>query len=104
MHVHRFKQSIDSVFHRIVVNDLEYNSIREKAWKYFESYSLGKMQNVRVVTATSENLTNAYGVPQGTILRPVLLYLFKWLFLVKCQCDIIGYALDSAMLYKRKMG
>lgn len=69
-------QTFDSVIYRILPNDLEYIGNKEKALKNFERYLVGRLQRIRVGTATSEMLTNDYGVPQGTIRGPVLIDIY----------------------------
>ena len=47
-----------------------------KASKWFESYLTDRMQSTRLGTSPSEELIVTHGVPQGSILRPLMFSLY----------------------------
>ena len=54
--------------------DNGYGPDRSKKW--FESYLTDRMQSTRLGTSRSEELMVTHGVPQGSILRPLLFSLY----------------------------
>ena len=71
------KKAFDTVNHNILFTKLEYYGIRGLALKWFTSYLNNRSQFVSTngVTSNIKRLGN-YGVPQGSVLRPLLFLLF----------------------------
>ena len=63
-----------SICHRTLLK-LQGLSASSKATKWFESYLTNHMQSTRLRTSRSEELIVTHGVPQGSILGPLLLSL-----------------------------
>ncbi len=63
-------KAFDSVNHSILLEKLENTDI-DKFW--FDDYLKGRSQSVRLNNTVSSKTTVRYGVPQGSILGPILL-------------------------------
>ena len=64
-------KAFDSVSHEILLKKCSALKI-DSFW--FKSYIENRVQSVRLNTTISEKLDIAYGVPQGSILGPVLFF------------------------------
>ena len=62
--------------HGILLNKLEHYGVRGTAKKWFESYLSKRMQCVSLNKITSDFHEVSCGVPQGSILEPILFLLY----------------------------
>ena len=70
------KKAFDTVDHKIVLKKLYYYGIRGNALKWFESYLTNRSQYVLFNGEKSDIRDITYGVPQGSILGPLLFILY----------------------------
>uniref|UniRef100_A0A8C6PUA8 Reverse transcriptase domain-containing protein n=1 Tax=Nothobranchius furzeri TaxID=105023 RepID=A0A8C6PUA8_NOTFU len=70
------KKAFDTVNHSILLNKLMQFKISPEALKWFSSYLEGRQQCVRVNEVKSSLLANNMGVPQGSVLGPLLFTMY----------------------------
>ena len=70
------KKAFDSVNHRILLSKLQGTGLTRKGVRWFESYLLNRCQVTKVNGETSERMRVRYGVPQGSILGPLLFVIY----------------------------
>ena len=58
--------------HQILLDKLEHYGIRGLAKQWFESYLMNRMQFVSLGSCKSDMLNISRGVPQGSVLGPIL--------------------------------
>ena len=72
-----FSAAFDTVDHSILLQKLkDQYSINGKALKWFESYLTNRKFKVKIDKDFSESVTTNFGVPQGSVLGPVLYSLY----------------------------
>ena len=69
------KKAFDTVNHNILLQKLEHYGIRDNALLWFKSYLTDRMQYVLVNGSDSETKRVICGVPQGSVLGPILFLL-----------------------------
>ena len=71
-----FAKAFDMVNHQILLSKLENYGIRGPAKDWFESYLKSRHQIVKIGDTLSDKMQIACGVPQGSILGPILFLLY----------------------------
>ena len=69
-------KAFDSIFRSTLLLKLRSLGTSSQALKWFESYLTDRKQSTRLDTSLSDELTITHGVPQGSILGPLLLNLY----------------------------
>ena len=70
------KKAFDTVDHQILLSKLNYYGIHGKSFKWFQSYLENRTQKCSVNGSLSNSYSLTCGVPQGTILGPLLFLLY----------------------------
>ena len=71
-----FKKAFDLVDHQILLNKLEIYGIKDEALQWFNTYLTSRKQQVTINNSKSDFKHISCGVPQGSILGPLLFLLF----------------------------
>ena len=96
------KAAFDTVDNEILLGKLEHYGIRNKTLKLLTSYLQNRKQFVKCGPIESTILTVLCGVPQGSVLGPLLFILFIN-DIVNCSLlDPVMYADDAALLISAK--
>lgn len=96
-------KAFDTVNHLQLLQTLDDIGIRGSANKLMENYLKDRHQYVKIGNVISEKMTVKYGVPQGTVLGPVLFTIYvNDLFKLQSKGKIVAFADDTAILYVDK--
>ena len=70
------KKAFDTVNHSILLSKLNHYGVRGKAYDWFHSYLSNREQFLCINGHNSDSLSITCGVPQGSILGPLLFLLY----------------------------
>ena len=70
------KKAFDTVNNDILLSELNHYRIRGVAFDWFKSYLNGRTQYATINSERSEIQTIKYGVPQGSIVGPLLFLIY----------------------------
>ncbi|CAL4079903.1 unnamed protein product, partial [Meganyctiphanes norvegica] len=70
-------KAFDTVDHQILIGKLEHYGIRGTALELFKSYLSNRKQYVHIDNCKSKTRSISCGVPQGSVLGPLLFLIFN---------------------------
>ena len=94
------QKAFDTVDHSILREKLQAIGVSSTSW--FESYLSNRRQCVEVGGTRSEFLPVSCGVPQGSILGPLLFLIYINDMNISLTCRLSLYADDSALLFAHR--
>ena len=98
-----FQKAFDTVNHKILVQKLRYYGVRGQELNWFKSYLSNRTQTVKIKNIQSESLTSSYGVPQGSILGPLLFLIYiNDLHKAVKHSEIHHFADDTNLILRNK--
>ena len=92
------RKAFDTIDHAILLRKMYYMGFREYINQYVNSYLTGREQYVQVGDFKSENMTITKGVPQGSILGPLLFSLYINDIVQFVDVDVILFADDAVFV------
>ena len=98
-----FAKAFDTVNHSILINKLNHYGIRGNSLKWLESYLSNRTQCVQIGNQLSEKMTINCGVPQGSVLGPLLFLLY--INDIANSSNLINFQLfadDTCIFYSHK--
>ena len=96
------QKAFDTVYHSILENKLEAIGLDGNAIAWFDAYLTNRMQVTDVGGIFSDPKVGPCGVPQGSILGPLLFLIYVNDMEASVSCKLILYADDSALLVSGK--
>ena len=93
-------KAFDSVSHGLLLRKLEQKGLGGGCLKWLQSYLTGRTQQVRFIDYTSETLEVKSGVPQGSVLGPILFIVLTSDLIdhLEEDCIVKAYADDTQLL------
>ena len=94
------QKAFDTVDHDIMLWKLKAIGVSSTEW--FSSYLSGRQQTVSISGSQSCFLDIACGVPQGSILGPLLFLIYVNDMVISVSCKLALYADDSALIFSHR--
>jgi len=96
------QKAFDTIDHEILLQKMKYLGFSEATIKWFESYLANRTFKVNVGDEYSSPGDLSCGVPQGSILGPLLFLLYVNDMPQSVSCDLLLYADDSCLVFTGK--
>ena len=96
------QKAFDTIDHKILLQKMKYLGFSDATIKWFESYLSNRIFKVNVADEYSSPGDLSCGVPQGSILGPLLFLLYVNDMPLSVSCDLLLYADDSCLVFTGK--
>ena len=96
------QKAFDTIDHQILLNKMRYLGFSTSAIEWFRSYLKNRIFLVHVEDSYSNPGNLSCGVPQGSILGPLLFLLYVNDMPQAVSCDLLLYADDSCLVFQGK--
>ena len=96
------QKAFDTIDHKILLNKMEFIGFSASSIQWFKSYLENRTFSVQVEDSLSTPGILACGVPQGSILGPLLFLLYVNDMSQAVSCDLLLYADDSCLVFEGK--
>ena len=94
------KKAFDTVNHSVLLDKMSYYGVQDKELKWFQTYLTDRLQLCTMFNNRSEAQQIKCGVPQGSILGPLMFILYvNDMPTCFTKCDVNIYADDTAFYY-----
>ena len=91
-------KAFDCFNHDLFLAKLEAHDLHNNAVSFMRSYLTNRLQRCKINNSFSEWAKISAGVPQGSILGPLIFNIFtNGIFLFLQKCDLANYTDDSTM-------
>ena len=96
------QKAFDTIDHKILLDKLVYIGFSKNAIEWFKSYITNRSCVVNCEIEYSVAGPLLCGVPQGSIMCPLLFLLYVNDMSQAIQCDLLLYADDSVLIFSHK--
>ena len=96
------QKAFDTIDHKILTEKMKCMGFSNGVTKWFECYLSKRMFSVHVENSFSDKAIITCGVPQGSILGPLLFLLYVSNMVQAVNCDLLLYADDTGLIFQHK--
>ena len=96
------QKAFDTIDHQILLQKMSFLGFSTQSSKWFESYLSNRTFRVNIENSFSDTADLNCGVPQGSILGPLLFLLYVNDMSQAVDCELFLYADDSCLVFQHK--
>ena len=94
------QKAFDTTDHKILLERMKCMGFSNNVTQWFGSYLSKRMFSVHVEKSFSAKALTSCGVPQGSILGPLLFLLYVNDMVQAVNCDLLLYAVDTGLIFQ----
>ena len=95
-----WQKAFDTIGHKILLDELLRISFSKNTISWYQSYLTERHFTVEVANRVSKFANISCGVPQGSVLGPLLFLIYVNNMSQAIECDLYLYADDSCLLFQ----